>query len=56
MYIYMYMYVCLSGLWLGGLLHICFLSVRLHVHIHLVIYTCIHVHGRVREWDGERKE
>ena len=51
--IYMYMYVCLSGLWLGGLLYLSFLSYffkasvlyvetkGLHVYAH--VFPCIHV-------------
>ena len=35
------MYVCLSGLWLGGLLHLSFLSYFFKLVCYAHVYTCI---------------
>ena len=50
--IYMYtctctMYVCLSGLWLGGLLHLSFLSYFFKLVCYAHVFPCtVHVHVR----------
>ena len=41
-YTYMYIYACLSGLWLGGLLHLSFLSDFLKLVCYAHVFPCIH--------------
>ena len=37
------MFVCLSGLWLGGLLHLSFLSDFLKLVCYAHVYTCVYI-------------
>ena len=41
--IYMYMYFCLCGLWLGGLLHLSFLSDFLKLVYYAHVFPCMFV-------------
>ena len=56
MYMYSNVYVCLSGLWLGGLFtFLFFVPLKLvyyaHVHVHVHVYASM---GREVEGEGER--
>ena len=50
----LYVHVCFSGLWLGGLLHLSLISTLLKLVCYEHVFPCIHnssVDGQVRRYD-----